>query len=102
MTSRNNWHTSTRAKRSPGYWRARAIVLKAAGYLCVIHLQGICTGKATQTDHIVPVSEGGTDDVENLRAACAECNAELNYRNRPKPQRKSLTRKPEAHPGRIN
>jgi hypothetical protein len=26
-------------------------------------------------DHIIPVSEGGTNDRENLRTSCAECNA---------------------------
>ncbi len=27
-----------------------------------------------QCDHIVPVSKGGTDDMENLAAACVRCN----------------------------
>lgn len=124
--TRNNFHTSKRLKRSPEYWHNRAIVLRDAGHLCAIRLEGVCTGKATQTDHIIPVSEGirdpvdpnhpkrppivwankaagiKMDSVENLRAACPECNAELNYRNRPKPPPRSLKRKQEEHPGRIN
>ena len=27
-------------------------------------------------DHIVPLSKGGTDKIENMQAACARCNAE--------------------------
>ena len=92
---RNNWHTSTRLERSPEYWRNRARVLRRALNRCQIRLANICTGTATQTDHIKPVSEGGTDAEANLRAACAECNAELNYRNRRKGARK--TSKPRLH-----
>jgi 5-methylcytosine-specific restriction endonuclease McrA len=34
-----------------------------------------CTVRATQVDHIVPISEGGAMyDPANLRAACAPCN----------------------------
>lgn len=33
-----------------------------------------CAGKATEVDHILPVSEGGTDDLANLRAVCAPCH----------------------------
>src|SRR6185312_7617889 len=28
-----------------------------------------------QVDHIVPVSKGGTDEIENLTTACVKCNA---------------------------
>lgn len=100
--TRNNWHTSTRPKRGPDYWRNRAKALKAAGGQCVIRLPGICTGKATQADHIIPVHAGGTDDAANLRASCPECNAELNYRTRPRPPKRTTKRAPEKHPGLID
>ena len=29
---------------------------------------------ATTVDHIIPVAKGGTDDPENLVAACRRCN----------------------------
>jgi hypothetical protein len=34
-----------------------------------------CKAKATQTDHIVPISRGGTDDPTNLVPACRPCNS---------------------------
>ena len=35
---------------------------------------GYCGAEAKHIDHIIPVSAGGTDDAENLTAACARCN----------------------------
>jgi len=34
-----------------------------------------CKGKATQTDHIIPISRGGTDEPTNLVPACRPCNS---------------------------
>lgn len=34
-----------------------------------------CGGEATEVDHIIPKSKGGTDDAKNLVAACRSCNA---------------------------
>lgn len=34
-----------------------------------------CTGTATQIDHIIPVAEGGTDELANLEGTCAACHA---------------------------
>ena len=31
-------------------------------------------GKTWQVDHIFPVSQGGTDDLNNLAVACNPCN----------------------------
>ena len=48
-------------------------VLKRDGFCCVY-----CGKKAPDVqlhvDHIVPVSSGGENDLDNLAAACAECN----------------------------
>lgn len=43
---------------------------------CTIRLD-CCTHIATTADHIVPVSEGGTNDISNLRSACRPCNSSL-------------------------
>ena len=34
------------------------------------------TFKSLEVDHIIPVSKGGTDDLENLQTLCYECNME--------------------------
>ena len=33
-----------------------------------------CGAEAKHVDHIIPIVAGGTDDPENLTAACARCN----------------------------
>lgn len=33
-----------------------------------------CVDPATEVDHIYPVCQGGTDDFDNLTAACKRCN----------------------------
>lgn len=88
------WRNSTRAARLPPGWkRLRQAVLERDGYLCQIRLPG-CTGLATEPDHIVPNDDHSP---ANLQAACSHCNAEKNYRERPRVA--PLYRDPEAHPG---
>ena len=70
------------------YQMNRRIVLEAAGWRCAIDGPR-CTVRATTVDHIRPVADGGSDDLENLRAACVACNsaagaALVNGRRRPK------------------
>jgi 5-methylcytosine-specific restriction endonuclease McrA len=42
----------------------------------------ICGGKATTADHITPIAAGGSNDPANLRAACDDCNLELELERR--------------------
>jgi hypothetical protein len=47
--------------------------LREAGW-CGYQVPGVCTGRATTTDHRIHRSQGGTRRVSNLVAACAMCN----------------------------
>ncbi|HEW97085.1 MAG: hypothetical protein DRR16_23190 [Candidatus Parabeggiatoa sp. nov. 3] len=60
-------------KRIPIPKSVRYTVLHRDHYQCVA-----CGRKAAQVeleiDHIVPVSKGGTNDLNNLQTLCKECN----------------------------
>lgn len=64
--------------RPPRHWtyqgeKNRLQVLEQAGYRCQMGLEG-CYGTATQVDHITPKRFGGSDDLDNLQAACWHCD----------------------------
>ena len=55
-------------------WRViRRAVLERDGYRCQVEGPN-CVGVATEADHLVPKSQGGSDMMPNLRAACRPCN----------------------------
>jgi 5-methylcytosine-specific restriction endonuclease McrA len=57
-----------------GYRRLRRLVLARDGMVCQIKGPR-CTGYATQVDHVIARSEGGSVyDMANLRSACRMCN----------------------------
>lgn len=56
---------------TPGWQRLRKQVLERDGHLCQICRET----PATRVDHIIPVALGGTNDEDNLQAACRWCNA---------------------------
>jgi 5-methylcytosine-specific restriction protein A len=65
-----------KSRCAEGNWRKkRKRILKRDNHHCQIRYVGICTGIATEVDHITPVTQGGTDDDWNLRAACGPCHA---------------------------
>jgi 5-methylcytosine-specific restriction endonuclease McrA len=68
-------------------WRkVRPVILSRDAYRCQIRGPK-CTGRATQVDHIVPKSRGGSDDPSNLQAACQPCNGSMGDRPRnPEPR----------------
>jgi 5-methylcytosine-specific restriction protein A len=39
----------------------------------------LCGAQATEIDHIVPLKEGGTHDLENLRPLCKSCHSRRTY-----------------------
>lgn len=49
-------------------------VLETYGAICWLKLPG-CKTLATTKDHLIPVSHGGDDSLENLRPACKPCNS---------------------------
>jgi 5-methylcytosine-specific restriction endonuclease McrA len=57
----------------PRWVALRKFVLRRDRFLCQIRGPR-CTRHATQVDHIVPVCFGGSNNPNNLRAACAVCN----------------------------
>ena len=74
------WATSKRADRTGmtgrPWRRQRDQILSRDGYLCQCQE---CRDKgrlmvASEVDHIIPVSQGGSDDPENLCAIAAECH----------------------------
>ena len=74
------------------YRRNRPLALERARYRCEIRIEGTCTYHATQADHIVPVIQGGTHALSNLRAACEPCHRKVTaqqgggYRRNARPQ----------------
>jgi len=54
--------------------RLTAEVLAYYGTVCWLQLPG-CMMRATTKDHVIPVNQGGTDVMENLRPACHACNS---------------------------
>ncbi|MFI2635067.1 HNH endonuclease [Streptomyces collinus] len=55
--------------------------------------------RAEVVDHIVPLEQGGADDITNLVPACRSCNASKRDRT-PEQWRKSLEHRYYGPPGR--
>lgn len=84
---------STRQSR-----RERAIVL-ARHPTCYLRYPG-CTGTSTEDDHVVPLSQGGRNDLANRRGACHHCHHIKSQREAA--AGKAAKRRPtERHPGLI-
>lgn len=58
-----------------------------------------CTRRAASVDHIVPASEGGTDDMSNLQALCTLHHRRKTGREGQRARTyHSKKRPPEGHP----
>jgi 5-methylcytosine-specific restriction protein A len=74
------WRNSPGDRRRSGqaygaaYRRNRDEAMRRANWRCQIRTPGVCTGGATECDHIVAVADGGGHELSNLRAACAACH----------------------------
>jgi len=51
----------------------REEVFKRDNHKCQLRLDG-CTKLAEEIDHIIPVSKGGLNNIENLQSSCMNCN----------------------------
>lgn len=51
------------------WYKLRAHVLERDKFICAY-----CVDEGNQVDHIIPVSQGGTNDLSNLVCACKHCN----------------------------
>lgn len=53
----------------------RAQILSRDGYRCrMCGARASDLGVSLQVDHVIPVDQGGTDDLDNLAALCQPCN----------------------------
>lgn len=62
-TNRHHWRTVIRPQ-----------ALARDGYRCQLAIPGLCIGHATEVDHIIEVSAGGQDTLDNARSACRPCH----------------------------
>ena len=60
---------SQRKSNSTQWKKLRLRILQRDGYECFW-----CAAEATTCDHVIPVARGGTDEPDNLVAACKRCN----------------------------
>lgn len=61
----------------PEYVRNKAIVRKRSGGRCEVAQNGRPCGSRdrVQCDHVIPLSQGGTHHLDNLRDACFACHS---------------------------
>ena len=60
---------SQRKSNSTHWKKIRLRILQRDGWECYW-----CGAEATTCDHVIPVARGGTDEHDNLVAACKRCN----------------------------
>lgn len=67
-----------RTRSRGGSWSRKALQHKAINLQCAY-----CGSIANiETDHIVPLHKGGTDDWSNLQSLCHECHARKSAKER--------------------
>lgn len=93
-TRGSGWNGHDRRARLPGDWKARrAKVLSRDKYLCQIADDKVCTGVATEVDHI---NAGDDHSYRNLQAVCQACHFEKTLAER---VNRKPAKEPRRHPG---
>ena len=92
-----DWNTVGQGRRTvplPADWAIRRkLVLARDRYVCYVCGWAI----ATEVDHVVPASQGGGDELSNLKAICA---ADHRQKTSQEANQAQDTRRPaEEHPG---
>jgi 5-methylcytosine-specific restriction endonuclease McrA len=89
-----SWRT---APLPPDWPRTARRILKRDRHKCYV-----CGAKATEVDHVVPASKGGTDDDSNLRSICRRCHrAKTGREGQARSPFRSAKRPAEPHPGLL-
>jgi 5-methylcytosine-specific restriction endonuclease McrA len=70
----NRPSATVRGYCSAGWKAARREVLLRDNYQCQV-CKAVVAGKRAHVDHIVPKSQGGSDEVRNLRCLCVSCHS---------------------------
>lgn len=100
-----HWHGSTRHATLPPNWdtELRPAVLERDGYQCTRWEHGArCPEQATDVDHVVPYSQGGTDELGNLTALCGPHHGVKSSIEGNQARWRHSTRRPkEPHPGLL-
>lgn len=96
--------TSRRTQPLPKDWhRTRQRIARRDKHLCQLNYPGcwgeVRIGKGAHTDHIVPASEGGTDEDSNLRHACKSCHDKKTAQEANDAKPKRLRPSSGKHPG---
>lgn len=63
-------------KGSAAWKELRLSILARDKRMCYSPYPDVCTGQATEVDHLIPRSQGGRSVAYNLRAICRSCNNE--------------------------
>lgn len=93
------WSTGRSRTSTTDHKRWRLAVLRRDKFRCQLNLPG-CQGAATEADHIIPVSRGGSPTaLDNGQAVCAACHTRKTREEwRLAQQSRTRYRKPYQHP----
>jgi 5-methylcytosine-specific restriction protein A len=107
----SNWASSKRRKDPAGWSAIRAFVIEQAGGRCQeflttpdpatsTTLTAPCNYPGRDVDHLIPLSRGGTDDIENLRLLCTWHHKQKTQREAASARKPISERRPKSkHPG---